>query len=159
MKVVSFVNVLSIMIGALLGSVAFGWTPTGRFSGKTLAGSLSRPALPHARTVDVETMAMMNLAEFCSGGSDTEDYGAIAVSDECSVEDQEAIAAWLLERSDILLERSRQMKTLAGRLRQLSSSHDHQHDERDVESLLASIRHLLSLDKAVTSNNRQVASF
>jgi hypothetical protein len=102
-----------------------------------------RGALPsllaHPATVDMDTMCMMNLAEFCASGE----------SESCDVEDREALAEWMQERKREMQRQADDMATLGRRLvhKPSATALAPSPSRRDVQSLMNSISACLSLEE------------
>jgi hypothetical protein len=100
--------------------------------------------LAHPAAVDMDTMCMMNLAQYCASDSEF-----------CDVEDQEALAEWMQERKRELQRQANDMATLSRRLVTATTAAAPQRitasapppSRRDVQSLMNSISACLSLEE------------
>jgi hypothetical protein len=98
----------------------------------------------HPAAVDVDSMCMMNLAEYCASDSEF-----------CDVEDQEALAEWMQERKHELQRQADEMTILSQRLVTATTAAAPQRitasapspSRRDVRSLMNSISACLSLEE------------
>jgi hypothetical protein len=99
--------------------------------------------LAHPAAVDMDTMCMMNLAQYCAESSDS-----------CDVEDREALSEWMQERKRVLQRQANDMASLSRRLvtgtapiQPSITASAPPPSRRDVQSLMNSISSCLSLEE------------
>jgi hypothetical protein len=98
----------------------------------------------HPAAVDMDSMCMMNLAEYCASDSES-----------CDVEDREALAEWMQARKHELQRQANEMTILSQRLVTATTAAAPQRitasspspSRRDVQSLMNSISACLSLEE------------